>query len=188
MTEDDAPETPRPGLRIHPPEIWDLARRDYLAGLSGPAVCARYGLGLAAFRKRAATGGWRRIDQAPPVPTGPVAFDGDLDEADYFDLAEIAAIHLREAIVNGCVGPAEAWFRLHWRLHEAACDEFARLKALGADETEEVDEVDEIDGRLPPPESTFTPGTRPAPGTPPPPASSPGPAPRCDAESGRSAG
>ena len=177
-----------PGHRIHPPEIWDRARDDYLAGLSGPAVCARYGLGLAAFRKRAATGGWHRIDQPAPMPTGPLEIEGDLNEADYFDLAEMSVIHLREAIVNGCVGQAEAWLRLHLRLDEASCKEFARLRELGADDEapEEVDEVDEVDGRLLLPESTFTPGTRPDPETPAPPPSSPGPAPGCDGESGRS--
>ncbi|HZW15473.1 MAG TPA: hypothetical protein VFF66_04370 [Brevundimonas sp.] len=161
----DLPETDpepdaraHPGHRIHPPETWDRARDDYLAGLSGPAVCARYGLGLAAFRKRAAAGGWRRIDQPPPLPTGPLEIDGDLDQAGYFDLAEMTAIHLREAIVNGSVGQAEAWLRLHLRLHDACCAEFAQLKALGADD-EPVDEVDGIDGRLPPLESTPSPGT-----------------------------
>lgn len=68
---DDAEQPPRAGLRIHPPETWDLARRDYLAGHSGPDVCARYGLGLATFRGRAASGGWRRIDQPAPIPAAP---------------------------------------------------------------------------------------------------------------------
>lgn len=181
-------EPPRPGHRIHPPETWERARDDYLAGLSGPAVCARYGLGLAAFRKRAATGGWRRIDQPAPMPSGPIELDGDIQEADYFDLAEMSVIHLREAIVNGCVGQAEAWLRLHLRLHEASCQEFARLRELGADDFVAVDEVDGVDGGLPVRESTLTPGTHPHPGTPVPPPSSPAPAPGCDAESGRSAG
>ena len=61
-TDIDLPDGPLPpSHRVHPQETWDLARADYLAGLSGPAVCARYGLGLAALRKRAAAGGWRRI-------------------------------------------------------------------------------------------------------------------------------
>ena len=188
MTDDPAPdEAPRPGHRIHPPEIWDLARRDYLAGLGGPAVCARYGLGLAAFRKRAATGGWRRIDQPASIPTGPIDFDGDLDEASYFDLAEMAAIHLREAVVNDCVGDAAAWLRVHLRLHVASREEFVRIKAYGADDDELVDEVDGIDRGFPVPESTFTPGTHPAPETPAPPPSSPGPAPGSGAGTARSA-
>ena len=185
LPEADPPA--HPGHRIHPTETWERARDDYLAGLSGPAVCARYGLGLAAFRKRAASGGWRRIDQPAAMPTGPIEIEGDVNEAGYFDLAEISAIHLRAAIVNGCVGQAEAWLRLHLRLHEASCQEFARLRELGSDE-EEVDEVDEIDGRLPCAESTLTPGTRPRPETPAPPPSSPGPASGCDGESGRSVG
>ena len=185
LPEADPPA--HPGHRIHPTETWDRARDDYLAGLSGPAVCARYGLGLAAFRKRAASGGWRRIDQPAAMPTGPIEIEGDVNEAGYFDLAEISAIHLRTAIVNGCIGQAEAWLRLHLRLHEASCQEFARLRELGSDE-EEVDEVDEIDGRLPCAESTLTRGTRPHPETPAPRAWSRGPAPGCDGENGRSAG
>lgn len=157
----------RPGLRIHPPEIWDLARRDYLAGHSGPGVCARYGLGLAAFRKRAATGGWRRIDQPPPALATPIGIDGDLDEADYFDLAEMAAIHLREAVVNGRVTEAASWLRLHIRLHEASAEEFALGEAVRRDEIKraaeraEVDGVDSIDGVFSAEESTLGPGTRP---------------------------
>lgn len=187
----DLPTTGAPasaGHRIHPPETWERARDDYLAGLSGPAVCARYGLGLAAFRKRAAIGGWRRIDQPAAMPTGPLEIEGDLNEADYSDLADMSVIHLREAIVNGCVGQAEAWLRLHLRLEEASCREFARLRELGADDDCPVDEVDEVDGRLPVPESTLNPGTRPPSETPAPRPSSPGPAAGCGAESGRSGG
>lgn len=179
-------ETLRPGLRIHPPEIWDLARRDYLAGHSGPGVCARYGLGLAAFRKRAAAGGWRRIDQPAPTPATPIGIDGDLDEADYFDLAEMAAIHLREAIVNGRIGDATAWLRLHLRLHEVADQESAMREPLRDDGIGEVDEVDGIDGVFSAPESTVSPGTRPHQETPAPPAWSPAPEPGSGAESGRS--
>jgi hypothetical protein len=177
---------PRPGLRIHPPEVWDLARRDYLDGLSGPAVCARYGLGLAAFRKRAATGGWRRIDQPPAFPAMPLAIDGDLDEASYFDLAEMSAIHLREAIVDGRIGEATAWLRLHLRLHDAAHEESCMNRATGAYDPDPVDSVDGIDGVFSAPESTLSPGTRPHPETPAPPPSSPVPEPGCDAGSGRS--
>ncbi|MDI6623515.1 MAG: hypothetical protein QME55_02190 [Brevundimonas sp.] len=176
-------EPPRPGHRIHPPETWERARDDYLAGLSGPAVCARYGLGLAAFRKRAATGGWRRIDQPAPMPSGPIELDGDIHEADYFDLAELAAIHLREAIVNGRAAEAAAWLRIHFRLDEAAVQEAALRRELGDDE---VDEVDGIDPVFSAPGSTVTPGSRRPPETPALPPSSPAPAPGCDAESGRS--
>jgi len=183
----DLPEATgaHPGLRIHPPETWDRARDDYLAGLSGPAVCARYGLGLAAFRKRAASGGWRRIDQPAPMPTGPIEFEGDVNDAGYLDLAEMAAIHMREAIVNGRSGEAAAWLRIHLRLDEASLQEAARGEGPGYDD---VYEVDEIDGVFPGAESTLSPGTRPPPETPAPPPSSRGPASGCGAESGRSAG
>lgn len=158
MTDLPVPDVPaHPAHRIHPPETWDRARDDYLAGLSGPAVCARYGLGLAALRKRAATGGWRRIDQPPPVPTGPIEIDGDLEEAGYFDLAEMAAIHLREVIVNGRSREAAAWLRIHLRLVEAAVQESSALEIHLAEEAEQVDEVDGVDSVFSGPESTSAP-------------------------------
>lgn len=176
------------GHRVHPQETWDRARDDYLAGLSGPAVCSRYGLGIAAFRRRAATGGWRRIDQPPLEPSAPITVVGDLDEASYFDLAEMAAIHLREAIVNARVTEATAWLRLHLRLQQAAVADDALIEAVRRDEIEraEVDEVDEVDGVFFAPESTISPGTRPRPGTPVPLASSRAPAPGSGAETARS--
>lgn len=178
----DLETPPRSGLRIHPPEIWALAQRDYLGGHSGPSVCARYGLGLAAFRKRAASGGWRRIDQAPPTPSGPLAIDGDLDEADYFDLAEMSAIHLREAIVNGRIGEAAAWLRLHLKLHEVAAVERSWSPTRGRDL---LDEVDGVDGVFAAAESTVSPEIHPHSETPAPLASCHVPAPGCGAESGR---
>ena len=180
----DAERPPRAGLRIHPPETWDLARRDYLAGHSGPDVCARYGLGLATFRGRAAAGGWRRVDQPAPIPAAPIEVDGDLYEAGYFDLAEMAAIHLREAIVNGRATEAATWLRIHLRLHEESAAEDAALRAERRND--EMDGLDELDGVFSGPGSTLSPGTRPHPETPAPPASSPAPGPGCDAESGRS--
>ena len=180
----DLETPPRPGLRIHPPETWELARRDYLAGLSGPSVCARYGLGLTSFRNRAAAGGWRRVDQPAPTPPGPIVVEGDLDEADYFDLAEMAAIQLREAIINGRATEAASWLRIHLRLHEESAAEAAALREEGRDD--DLDELNGLDGVFSGPESTLSPGTRPHPETPAPPASSPAPAPGCDAESGRS--
>lgn len=119
------------------------------------------------------------------MPVTPLEIDGDLDEADYFDLAEMSAIHLREAIVNGRIGEATAWLRLHLRLHDVAWEESCMSRATGADAVEKVDSVDGIDGVFSAAESTVSPETRPDPETPAPPGSSPGPAPGCDAESGR---
>lgn len=187
----DAEPSP-PGHRVHPQETWDRARDDYLAGLSGPAVCSRYGLGIAAFRRRAATGGWRRIDQPALEPSAPITVVGDLDEAGYFDLAEMAAIHLREAIVNARVTEAAAWLRLHLRLQQASVEDDALVEAVRRDEIEraarraEANGVDEVDGVFSAPESTLSPQTRPHPETPVHPASSPAPAPDCGGESGRS--
>ena len=185
MTDLTDTEPPlRPGLRIHPPETWDLARRDYLAGHSGPDVCARYGLGLATFRGRAAAGGWRRVDQPAPIPAAPIEVHGDLDEAGYFDLAEMAAIHLREAIVNGRATEAATWLRIHLRLHEESAAQDAALRVERRND--ELDELDGLDGVFSGAESVVSPGTRPDPETPAPPAWSPARAPGCDAESGRS--
>jgi hypothetical protein len=52
-------DTPAPPL---PSDPWALARRDYMAGMSGPVVAERHGLPLRTLRHRAAREEWRRSD------------------------------------------------------------------------------------------------------------------------------
>jgi hypothetical protein len=185
-TDIDLPDGPLPpSHRVHPQETWDLARADYLAGLSGPAVCARYGLGLAALRKRAAAGGWRRIDYPRPMPVMPIEVDGDIDEASYLDLALMAEMHLRDAIINGRATEAATWMRIHFRILEADDPVPFDDPEPGAEALGEVDGVDEVHRVFSAPESTVSSRTRPRPETPAPPASTPAPGPGCGAESAR---
>ncbi len=186
-TDIDHPDGPLPpSHRIHSPETWDLARADYLAGFSGPAVCARYGLGLAALRKRAAAGRWRRIDYARPMPAAPIEVDGDIDEASYLDLALMAEMQLRDAIINGRATEAATWMRIHFRLDAASSEEAAYRRQHPDPEFDVGYEVDGVDGIFSAPESTVSSRTRPRPETPAPPPSTPAPGLDCDAGSARS--
>ena len=45
---------PGEGRWSAPDEVWAAVRVDYLAGLSAPEACRRYGVGLTAMRMRAA--------------------------------------------------------------------------------------------------------------------------------------
>ncbi len=89
-------------MRAHPattyvrasPETWGRIREAYLSGLSAPTVAARFGVSVAAIRKRAAREGWTKAamghaSRAPswrgaaPRPGGEVAY-ADL-AAEYAD-------------------------------------------------------------------------------------------------------
>lgn len=114
------------GRRMTPEPVWAAARRDYLAGLSGPEVCARYGLRLGTFKQHAATGKWRRKDQpAPELPDEPfdeghaleARVEGDLNRLDYAQLAHVANCRMMRAVLRG--GAIEA---LRWRRVEAVMD------------------------------------------------------------------
>lgn len=43
-------------------EIWDAARRDYVAGAPAAVIAERYGLAVRTVRRRAVAEGWRRED------------------------------------------------------------------------------------------------------------------------------
>jgi hypothetical protein len=93
-------------MRPHPtttyrraaPAVWALIRADYLAGLSGPTVAARFGVSVWALRKRARREGWTKARQAeivaavmgaaPLTPPGPAALPAPLAEAE----AAVAAL------------------------------------------------------------------------------------------------
>ncbi len=87
-------------MRPHPtttyrraaPAVWALIRADYLAGLSGPTVAARFGVSVWALRKRARREGWTKARQAELVaaalaPPGPAALPAPLPAP----LAEVEA-------------------------------------------------------------------------------------------------
>ena len=128
------PDTPAPaGHTPRSDAIWDLAKRDYLAGYSQTQVCDRYGLNRRTFNDRAARGGWRRCDQPDPDPIPDD--DPEADEpVDCAALAEDALVRVRRALRHGRAGEAASWMRLHDKL--AARLETAREGAARRDRVE----------------------------------------------------
>ena len=111
-----------------PEEVWAAVRVDYLAGMSAPEVCHRYGVGLTAMRTRAAREGWRRADQ-PWTPRGRLDPDdegaalearvgGDLDRVDLRDLTWIAHRRMMRAVMRGEAVEALRWRRVHRAMEE----------------------------------------------------------------------
>jgi len=110
------------GRRTAPDEVWAAAREDYLAGMSGPEVCARHGVRLTALRSRAAREGWRRVDQpwAPANRLDPndegVALEsrvgGDLDKIELCELTDVAIRRMMRAVLRGDAVEALRWRRV----------------------------------------------------------------------------
>lgn len=106
-------DAPQP-YRIRSPLTWAAARAAYLEGEAAESVCARFDLGLSAFRRRAREEGWRRADQPDPPETNPDDADPDGDEDfDPMDLASLAWRRAGRAMVRGRSAEAARWLRLH---------------------------------------------------------------------------
>jgi hypothetical protein len=100
--------------KIQPPSIWELVRRDYLAGDGARQVAARYGVGAEALRARASREGWSRYLQPQTEPKGEAApdktawFDGLPDEG--AETPDDPAVLARAATVaSGRAMRARAW-------------------------------------------------------------------------------
>ncbi|MBB3873452.1 hypothetical protein [Brevundimonas mediterranea] len=100
--------------KIQPPSIWELVRRDYLAGDGARQVAARYGVGTEALRARASREGWSRYLQPQTEPKGEAAtdkgswFDGLPDEG--AETPDDPAVLARTATVaSGRAMRARAW-------------------------------------------------------------------------------
>ncbi len=131
---DDMETRPGEGRWSAPEEVWAAVRVDYLAGMSAPEACRRYGVGLTALRTRAAREGWRRTDQ-PWTPRSRLDPDdegaelearvgGDLDKVDLEELVWVAHRRMLRAVMRG-----EAVEALRWRrVHAAMADEQAELE------------------------------------------------------------
>ena len=98
--------------RIRPPDTWDRARDDYLAGATAEEVCRRHDLGLSAFKVRARQGGWRRTDQPAPDP---VDDDIDLDSPaePRSRMLDKAWRRVSHALDTGRSTEAMRWMRVH---------------------------------------------------------------------------
>lgn len=95
--------------RIRTPATWSQAREAYLAGATAETVCARFDLGLTAFRDRARTEGWRRADLPDPEPLP--QDDDDLPDLDDAALMALARRRMAVAFQRGCIGEALRWGR-----------------------------------------------------------------------------
>ena len=102
------------GRVMQPPEVWAAARDDYLEGLSGSEVCAKYGIGQSTFRRRAAAEGWRRADQPTTHEFDEGAelearYDGDLDLIEFNELAFVARSRMVRAVLRGAPSECLRW-------------------------------------------------------------------------------
>lgn len=103
--------------------VWDHARREYLAGVKATTICQRYGMSLSSFRMHARAGGWRRIDQrACEVPPEFGEYHPD-DEVSFADLADQAFLNIRRALGSGRAAEASTWMRVYDRLADRARSE-----------------------------------------------------------------
>ena len=100
--------------------VWDHARREYLAGVKATHICQRYGMSLSSFRLHARVGGWRRMDQptcdAPPEPG---EYHPD-DAVSFADLAQEAFLNIRRALGTGRASEASTWLRVYDKLADRA--------------------------------------------------------------------
>jgi hypothetical protein len=130
--------TPANGHRAAPEDVWGQVREDYLAGISAPECCRRHGVGLTALRKRAASEGWRRVDQpwaAParldPWDEGALLEDrvaGDLDKVELRQLGWVADRRMMRTVLRGDAAEALRWRRVRTAI-EADAEEMDRLLA-----------------------------------------------------------
>lgn len=101
-------------------DVWDHARREYLAGVPANNICQRYGMSLSSFRLHARVGGWRRMDQpAGDVPPEAGEYHPD-DEVSFADLAGEAFLNIRRALGTGRAAEASSWMRLYDKLADRA--------------------------------------------------------------------
>jgi hypothetical protein len=104
-------------------DMWDHARREYLAGVKATTICQRYGMSLSSFRAHARAGGWRRVDQ--PVCEVPPEF-GEYhpdDAVSFANLADQAFLNIRRALGSGRAAEASTWMRVYDRLADRARSE-----------------------------------------------------------------
>ncbi|MDZ4690531.1 DNA-packaging protein [Terricaulis sp.] len=84
MTQEQKPKRTITKRKHHSPEVWALARRDYLAGFTASAVSERYGMSVDAIRKRASKEKWCKAHHAaaqiPPPPLHPFPNEAEAEK------------------------------------------------------------------------------------------------------------
>jgi len=114
------------GYRVRSEGVWQAARDEYVAGEAAETVCARYDLGLSAFRQRARREGWRRSDAEDPAagggadsPAYPPPYPPEPEAAPLTEeMADLAWRSAAQAIRRGRVYEARAWMKLRQALQE----------------------------------------------------------------------
>lgn len=101
-----------PVYRVRSQEVWDLARKDYLAGEPARVVCRRYDLGLSAFRVRARKAGWRLQDQDDPDMYDPAVELEDIEDIDLPAMALSARRRLQLSLMDGEATEALRWLKI----------------------------------------------------------------------------
>lgn len=101
-------------------DVWDHARREYLAGAKAAHVCQRYGMSLSSFWRHARIDGWRRMDQptCDVLPEPGEYHPGDAVSFD--DLAQEAFLNIRRALGAGRASEASTWLRVYEKLADRA--------------------------------------------------------------------
>ena len=87
------PAAPGRGRLSAPDDVWSAARADYLAGLTGPDVCRRHGVGIRALR-------WSRVRDLMEAGEAEIQRLMAQDDAIAFDRAghaELAAMGAEDA-------------------------------------------------------------------------------------------
>ena len=111
-----------PVYRVRSQEVWDLARKDYLAGEPARVVCRRYDLGLSAFRVRARKAGWRLQDQDDPDMYDPAVELEDIEDIDLSAMALSARRRLQLSLMEGEATEALRWLKIFETLSSLAAD------------------------------------------------------------------
>ena len=111
------------GRQTVPQDVWDTAKADYLAGMSGPDCCRRHGVSLSALRNRAAREGWRRSDQPwiPPQSLDPQdegrlleeRIGGNLDLIEWGELSGVAEGRMTRAVLRGDSAEFMRWHKVN---------------------------------------------------------------------------
>ena len=109
-----------PVYRVRSQEVWDMARKDYLAGEPARVVCRRYDLGLSAFRVRARKAGWRRQDQDDPDMYDPAVELEDIEDIDLSAMALSARRRLQLSLMHGEATEALRWLKIFETLSSMA--------------------------------------------------------------------
>lgn len=146
-----------PVYRVRSQEVWDMARKDYLAGEPARIVCRRYDLGVSAFRVRARKAGWRLQDQDDPDMYDPAVELEDIEDIDLSAMALSARRRLQLSLMDGEATDALRWLKIFETLLSLAAEtpaeprpaETGNVHRLHPDFSPAASNLDEVDSLHP---------------------------------------